>query len=631
MTNRLVKDITVTEITPPIIGAPQIDGSTRQYLCGFYPRDAYLAAAARVGYSGFIVNSLDGELDYGLLTSTPPGVSADGMARMIDAYYDSAGWLPWFQWVYLCANFDVPYTIPAVDPQPGVYETNYHYGWTGAARSYDEFFNDGQVTFRVLPGGIYTVGLCSNPLAPTLPGNIEFGFQVFGNGVSIIESGTPTDPNYEGTVTDATVFKIKHSGGATRYYVDDVLIHTSAIIEGDEPGPRNFWLKACIWKGGDYVDSPTIGQLASGAMTLPMLQVIGGEGTQGMGAELTLPALTLDSHPAMGAAMTLPMLKLAGGRAYAFGEIVLSPLTMLSYVGGNTGFGAALRLPKPLLSGHVLSGTTGGATLTLPHLLLRGGRPTIESDITLPALMLLGHVDFTPGEAQMQSFVQALSALAPVTEVFVTMDSVGVVTSVFAVGIAVGASMDSSANATTSMVTTAILQAVMNSVLIGSSFIPIGEQANETWVVNLDGKATSTYENFGFNSFGKVGDEYIGVRGDGVYLLGGDDDAGAAIRGSIGYGKQKFDSNALKRMVSAYAGVASSGTMYLKVIVDDGTGGKEYIYAARRSDDFHRMQRIDVGLGIEATYLTFELFNSDGCDFELATVEFVAVGLTRRI
>ena len=43
------------------------------------------------------------------------------------------------------------------------------------------------------------------------------------------------------------------------------------------------------------------------------------------------------------------------------------------------------------------------------------------------------------------------------------------------------------------------------------------------------------------------------------------------------------------------------------------------------------MQRIDTGKGLRANWLEFELYNADGEDFELASVEFAAVPLSRRI
>ena len=55
------------------------------------------------------------------------------------------------------------------------------------------------------------------------------------------------------------------------------------------------------------------------------------------------------------------------------------------------------------------------------------------------------------------------------------------------------------------------------------------------------------------------------------------------------------------------------------------------MYEARRNDADLSVQRFDIGKGINANYLTFEIFNQDGCDFELDSVEFFYVEMKRRI
>lgn len=620
MTNRLVKDITV--IREPTDAVPELSGIQSQYLCGFYPRDAYIAAADGVGYTGFIVNSLDGVLDYALLTSSPP-LSGEAKAMIVDAYFSHAGWLPWYEWVYVCALFNVPITIPAVPADPGLLD--YNIGWTGAARSEHEFFNNGQVTFKVLVGGAYIVGLQS-PSSDGGPSAVEFGFKIAGQTIRIIESGTVTNPAYGSTISASSVFKIKHVHQAIRYYIDDVLMHTSALTDDVA---RTFWLKAWIHEGGMFIDEPTISALGEAAITLPSLQMLGGEGTPGSGANLVLPMLTMTSRAMSGAALSLPALLLIGGRPIGGADLTLPALQVNAYSGLLPGNGAFLRLPKLSIGASGLTGGVGGAALVLPAMLARGTEGEMaEAALVLPALAMLGAAHDSTGEVYMSSFAEALSAFSFGGELLVTMNSAGTIVSVMAVGIVKDAAMASAGALTDALTTSMVVQAVMNSTGTGAGFVPIAEQDNETWVVNLDTNASSTYENFGFNSFGQVGDVFIGVREDGVYLLDGDTDDGDAIHASVSYGKQDFGSRKLKRMESAYAGVSSSGTMYLKIRIDDTT---EYVYAARRSDDFQRLQRIDVGRGIKATYLTFDLYNSDGCDFELATVEFHAVEMTRRI
>ena len=66
---------------------------------------------------------------------------------------------------------------------------------------------------------------------------------------------------------------------------------------------------------------------------------------------------------------------------------------------------------------------------------------------------------------------------------------------------------------------------------------------------------------------------------------------------------------------------------FLKVLAE----GQEYTYAQRGYDEQLQVQRFDTGKGLRVNWLEFELYNADGDDFELASVEFAAVPLSRRI
>jgi hypothetical protein len=44
-----------------------------------------------------------------------------------------------------------------------------------------------------------------------------------------------------------------------------------------------------------------------------------------------------------------------------------------------------------------------------------------------------------------------------------------------------------------------------------------------------------------------------------------------------------------------------------------------------------KQQRITLGKGLKANYIELEIYNSDGCEFELDSVEFVMADLKRKI
>ncbi len=148
-----------------------------------------------------------------------------------------------------------------------------------------------------------------------------------------------------------------------------------------------------------------------------------------------------------------------------------------------------------------------------------------------------------------------------------------------------------------------------------------------TLVQNVVTKATSAYEGFNFNSYGVIDGEAYGCRADGLYRLAGNDDAGVPIGASINFGRSNYNTSELKGVKNAYVGVSSTGRLVLKVSYE----GHEYLYVARDYDETRQTQRFDTGRGIKANYLQFELYNRDGDDFDIDSVEFLIIPLNRRI
>lgn len=146
------------------------------------------------------------------------------------------------------------------------------------------------------------------------------------------------------------------------------------------------------------------------------------------------------------------------------------------------------------------------------------------------------------------------------------------------------------------------------------------------WVVNAESSASTRYDTYGFNSFARIGGKHYGARQDGVYLLEGTSDAGDPITSGVSFGKQDFGTQALKHMDAVYAGVSSTGTLFLKV----GDGKNSYTYKARRKDDHMRTQRFDIGRGLRANYFDLQL-TSDADAFELDSVTFHVLPSSRRI
>lgn len=153
---------------------------------------------------------------------------------------------------------------------------------------------------------------------------------------------------------------------------------------------------------------------------------------------------------------------------------------------------------------------------------------------------------------------------------------------------------------------------------------PVLVDPGNAWVVNTDNGATTRYEGFSFNSFMAVQGYSFGVRADGVYAMGGATDEGLPIGWGVGFGKNDFGSQAVKRLDSVYAGVSATGELFVRI----GDAHSTYTYRARRVDQAQRVQRFDPGRGLAAHYFTFELVGEGSA--ELDNISFGVLSSQRR-
>jgi hypothetical protein len=178
-----------------------------------------------------------------------------------------------------------------------------------------------------------------------------------------------------------------------------------------------------------------------------------------------------------------------------------------------------------------------------------------------------------------------------------------------------------------SFVTSVIASAeFLNFINIGAVGPPFSNPGT-VWVVNAESGASSTYADFPFNSYAKIGDGYFGLKEDGLYRLDADQDDGGPVIGTLDFGRLNFGSTAKSRVTDVYVGVSTVGKMYLRITAD----GKTYTYSSTRANAELTSQRFVPGKGITANWLGFQLLNADEADFELSTIEFQVVKMTRRI
>ncbi len=101
---------------------------------------------------------------------------------------------------------------------------------------------------------------------------------------------------------------------------------------------------------------------------------------------------------------------------------------------------------------------------------------------------------------------------------------------------------------------------------------PVEEGVFETYVLTGFRQEPSIYSGFNFNSYARHRGQYYGAKEDGIYLLEGEDDAGAEIHSGVRLSPANFGSERLKRLHLLRLG-GECGRARVKVSNGNGTAG----------------------------------------------------------
>ena len=143
-----------------------------------------------------------------------------------------------------------------------------------------------------------------------------------------------------------------------------------------------------------------------------------------------------------------------------------------------------------------------------------------------------------------------------------------------------------------------------------------------TIVMNTMTGAVSEYTGFGFQS---ITPTHAGSA-TGLFILGGDADAGLPIVAAVTTGKQLWGGTLKKTAQMVYFSLKGSGTSTMTVTGENAS--YSYPFPVRDTGQ----SRCKPGLGIRENYLAFGYSNTDGADFQLDRIEvLVAESKTRRV
>jgi len=145
------------------------------------------------------------------------------------------------------------------------------------------------------------------------------------------------------------------------------------------------------------------------------------------------------------------------------------------------------------------------------------------------------------------------------------------------------------------------------------------------WNVNASNGAVSQYDNYTFNSFARFGQMYLGADSEGLYELNGCNDEGSAIIARIKSGLAQLTESRFTMIRDAYLGMRGDGTFVLRIATGEGD-----VYDYAFDTENMKTVRVPLGKGMRTRYVSFELI-STGSDFDLESVEFIPLMSNRRV
>lgn len=427
-----------------------------------------------------------------------------------------------------------------------------------------------------------------------------------------------------------------------------------AALSGDGEGTGTLDVSA----GGEPFVAAIVGVVAvSGSeLSWPMIT---GEGTGSSpfsASEASLPIVTAAGTGTTGeagySALTLPMLT---GTGAGNGPYFIPMLT-------GSGSGATGQVGRsaeawPVLTGSATGdgGNTGTSTATLPALTGSGAGPN-RSDMDLP--MLTGAASGQAGT------VGRSTVTLPALTADGTGDAPVVGASAWPLPLPVASGAGSTGAVGTSIVTLAALTLAAEgfSGTIGTSTLTLPILAGEgagwievigtstltlpailaagqggpapgatysAYALNTERRALTTYSSLPIRGLAQFNGVYLAAGPGGLFVLGGDTDAGALINASARLAATDFGDPHLKRVEAMYVQYRTTGDLTLKVILNEH---EQYDYTLPASGhETLAPQRVKIGKGAKAVYWQFDLSNRDGADFEFDSISVDPLVTSRKI
>jgi PKD repeat protein len=331
-------------------------------------------------------------------------------------------------------------------------------------------------------------------------------------------------------------------------------------------------------------------------------------------ASLIFPAFT-GLVESWGIDLTLPMFQIgAGGYWTDYNKMTFPMLQLLAsgYIISNDGL---IIFPALTISASGVIGIVGTANLILPALGLEAGQPPLaDATLTFPMFTIIA------SGSVMQSG-SAILTLPPLTlsgsglvGILGTASLILPPFSAYGIGIV---SLNITGDAL--LILPPLRVSATGEVLYAETF--------QVFAINTKNIAISKYTSYPYNSFAKFGNLYLASSSNGIFLLEGAKDETVNINSKFATGEMGMGLDKLKRVIDMILGMKSNGKYDLKVTTDDGV---ESSYELNDANAVSHPIRKKFGKGKKGKYWKLRIYNKDGSDFEIDSIQSTVDTLSRR-
>ena len=156
--------------------------------------------------------------------------------------------------------------------------------------------------------------------------------------------------------------------------------------------------------------------------------------------------------------------------------------------------------------------------------------------------------------------------------------------------------------------------------------------ATATYVYSPDHDSFTEYSGFGFNSYARIGGNYFAAGNNGLYQLGGDDDAGVDIQAYILTGMLDFGGHMMSRTPRMYFDFSGDSGLAVSVYTStDGLRRTEAFTLSLPAAPVDRSACLPLGRGLPSHFWQYRVSNVTGGSLEFTRCAPHVIPLSRSV